>query len=298
MSFNLDVLRAQVDGILSADNDELSQLRRARQIKAAVEMYSNDRPESISTSVTGDGGKYYLISTVLTSFVEGFSRVTGIEYPAQAVTVDSVPQYLEPEDWDDDFNDGTNRYLLFVNTAPASTETAVVTFTAPYLWTKSSVTTAVNQSTHGFSVDDFVFNDQSSGSSVWTLAVDIRIATHQVTVVTDADNFTAAILEADLPPSDFFAVCNLAASYCADAIATGYARTSSSTITGDAVDSGGRSLRFKEMAADLMNLYKDQMGLLADENEQEYPAAEFVDTDPLPAWGAGNYIFHRDRGRR
>ena len=45
MAISLTVFRAQVDGLLSADDDELSQLRRERIIKAALERYSHDAPD-------------------------------------------------------------------------------------------------------------------------------------------------------------------------------------------------------------------------------------------------------------
>lgn len=292
MAFNLNVIQLQVDGILSADNNELTQLRRNRLIKAAVEMYSNDRPEQVTADVTGDGGKYYLISSVLTSFIEGFSRVLEIEYPAQAVTADHVPTMLDSEDWDDDYNNGTARYLFFPNHSPASTETVRVRHTAPYLWTVSAVTTAVNQVAHGLSLNDYVYLDPDD--STWKDAVEQRLATHRVTVVTDADNFTAGVLEVDLPPSDFFAVCNLAASLTCSAIATKYARTNDQTITADVVDNAGRSERFSTQARELMDLYKDQVGLTEESKAREYAAAEFVDVDPVPSW-SGSYLYHRER---
>jgi hypothetical protein len=139
MAISLAVFRAQVDGLLSADDDELSELSRERNIKAALERYSHDAPDEVTTDVTGDGGKYYAIGTSLTSFVEGFSRIVAIEYPAPTIASDEAPTYLEPEDWDDDYWASGVRYLWLPNLAPPNTEKLRIRFTAPYDWTASAL---------------------------------------------------------------------------------------------------------------------------------------------------------------
>jgi hypothetical protein len=100
-------------------------------VKMAIERYSHDAPEEITEDESGDGGKYYAI-TGLSSWQEGFSQVKAIQYPAQAVSADENPTYLEPEDWDDNYRDGSVRYLFFPNHTPAATETFRVTYTATY----------------------------------------------------------------------------------------------------------------------------------------------------------------------
>jgi len=197
MAFLLSVFRAQVDALLTADDDIFSQLNRDRQMQAAVERYSRDAPDTQTDDVDGDGGKYYDVATDLTSWVEGFSRITEIEYPAATIASDETPVYLELEDWREDYwvdVSGTQtRYLYLPNHAPAATEVMRITHTVPWPCTASTSTTAVNQNSHGFLKNDYVY---LSGST-WYKVDDIRNGTHQVTVVTDVDNFTAALLEVD-----------------------------------------------------------------------------------------------------
>ena len=77
MAISIEVFRAQVDGLLSASDPELSQLRRDRMIKAALERYSHDAPDELTNDITGDAGNYYGVAASLSSWVEGFSRIVG-----------------------------------------------------------------------------------------------------------------------------------------------------------------------------------------------------------------------------
>lgn len=144
MATSLTTFLAQVDILITADNDIIASASRQAIVKAAVERYSNDRPREIVDEVTGDGGKYYGLSSSLSSWSDGFSRVIQIEYPAATVASDEAPSYLEPSDWNDDFwadASGTStRYLYLPNHAPASTETMRIRYTAPYAWDDDSET--------------------------------------------------------------------------------------------------------------------------------------------------------------
>ena len=143
MTTALTVFRAQIDYLLTADNDELSQNARDEMLKAAVERYSLDRPKERTQDVTGDAGKYYPLtggSAVLSNWSDGFSRILGIEYPAATIASDEAPQYLEPEDWDEDYwvdSSGDIRWLYLPNHAPVATESMRIKFSQPYAWSGS-----------------------------------------------------------------------------------------------------------------------------------------------------------------
>jgi hypothetical protein len=142
----------QLDALVSANNDELSQARREDVVRAALERYSHDRPDTQTDDVTGDGGRYYAITTELASWIEEFSRIRSIEYPAAVIASDELPQYLEDEDWQDDYwadVSGTQtRHLLLPNHSPAATETMRITYTVP--WTLSGAPEAVSTPAQDF----------------------------------------------------------------------------------------------------------------------------------------------------
>lgn len=138
MTYATPTILAQVDLIVSADDDELSAEARTERVKAAIESYSHDMPDRITADVSGDGGKYYAITTALTSWSEGFSQVLSIQYPAPTVANDEAPAYLSPDDWDDDYWAGGVRYLYLPNHAPASGDTMRIRYTAPYTATNNA----------------------------------------------------------------------------------------------------------------------------------------------------------------
>jgi hypothetical protein len=292
MAITLIVFRAQVEGLLSSEDTEISQLRRDRLIKAALEHYSQDRPYEVITDVTGDGGKYYDIASELSAeWVEGFSRILSIEYPAADLTNDESPNYLENSDWDDDYWQGGTRYLWLPNHAPAATEDMRIRYTAPYDWEASAVTEAVGRSSHGFLVDDYVYKDGDK----WYEATDQRIATHQVSAVADVDNFTAEVLEADPPVGDFFAICQLAASKIAQAVAAKYSRTTDNIIAADSVNHLSRAQEWARRAEEFMRSYREHMGLT---EVLAKSTGVFVDMDTAPDWPMGRQYIFRGPGTR
>ncbi len=133
MATAISVFNAQLDIELSglADADFASADRNA-QIKSAVEQYSRDRPRIVTADITGDAGRYYLLSG-LTGWDNDFSAIQSIEWEASAVSADELPEYLEDEAWSI-YDDGTYKYLLFASTLLTG-EKARVTFSAPYAWT-------------------------------------------------------------------------------------------------------------------------------------------------------------------
>lgn len=242
MTIYLNAFEAQVDALIATPVEVLSTDWRQRMIKAALERYSADSPDEVSEDEAGDGGRYYALTgagAVLSAWVDGFSRIVSIEYPAAAVASDETPNFLEPESWDDDYWAAGVRYLRLPSHAPAASESMRIRFTAPY-----------------------TFSGTPAGCSI--------------------------------PAQDFYAVCNLAASLCCEAIASKYSHTSDSTINADSVDHPSRALEFAKRAQHFYKLYLAHIGQSKDEAEKA--AGSFADLDSAPGWPSGRrYLFHGDR---
>lgn len=298
MAFTLDVFKAYVDGMFDADDDIISDLRRYRAIKEALEYYSDDRPDSETDDVTGDAGKYYPIASNLTEWVEDFSFIKDIEYPAATIASDETPVYLEPEDWREDYwveVSGTQtRYLYLPHHSPAATEIMRITYAVPYNWTASSVTESVSQTAHGFQANDYVYQD----SSTWYEADDQIIATHKVTAVADENTFTAAILQTGIPSADFFAICNKAACIICRHMAAKFAKAGESTIRADSVRHISKSQEYAKRADEFCAAYSEAMGLGEYADETIHAASEFVDWDTAPDWPSGRQFLTHSRAVR
>lgn len=291
MAISLAVFGAQVDSLFAADNDELAAHKRYWQIKAALERYGQDRPDDFTEDFTGDGGRYYPLtgaSPSLSYWFDEFSQILNIEYPAYAVTADHAPTYLTPEDWDADYFAATVRYLRFPNHSPASTETVRVKYTRPYQWAASATTTAVTLAAHGFALNDYLYLN----GSTWTKTTDQRLGTHIVTAVADTSNFTAALLQADVPPADFFALCWLAAGYCCQALADKFSRTNDTLINADSVNHISRAQEFRNRAKELIGFYEKHMGLTKDDNTAVLGMGEFVDWNTSPSATRRTWLTH------
>lgn len=112
---------------------EINADARQVQLLAALERYNKDRPGEDIVDVSGDGGKYYEITTTdFPKWIEGFSRVILIEYPAPTIADDDPPKVLESDDWIDNYRDPTKRYLYLTRYSPSSSETMRITYTFPH----------------------------------------------------------------------------------------------------------------------------------------------------------------------
>ena len=302
MAYKLSTFLTQVNELTSEDaqeNNGLAAAQRYRCVRLAVQQYSQDRPDLYIKDVSGADTYYYAMSN-LTSWVEGFSSVQAIEYPAADLSADETPQYLDRDQWVDDYwqdVSGTQtRYVRFIDVQPATGDEFRATYTIPYAWAASAATTAVAQTAHGFSVGDYLYYD--TANSVYVEASDTILSSHIVTAKADVDNFTVAILQTTIPAGDFMAVCYLAACITCREIAARYSRIGSSTIN---VDSGAhitKAQNFEARAKTYCIEYANLLGLALGDTAQERPAQAFVELDTRPAWQCGRrYMFH-NRGCR
>jgi len=137
-SFALTTFETTVKVMIKASDsdDDLEDNEIDDRIKAALSQYSADIPGETTEDESGDGGKYYAI-TDLAAWVEGFSRVLQIEYPAATIASDETPQYLAQDAYNTDYWDGATRYIYFSSVTPASGESFRVRYTTRYVFSGS-----------------------------------------------------------------------------------------------------------------------------------------------------------------
>ncbi len=304
MTYLITSFLTVVDELLDeATIQEVGIAGRCRQIRSAVSAYSGDNPDVFVEDESGDGGKFYEMvgaSGLLAQWVEGFSRVLTIEYPAITIASDGTPQYLGISDYNDDYRldvSGTQtRYLEFLNASPAATETWRIGYTTRYKWTASTTTTGtVTQADHGLSVDDYIYNSGTTDAPVYLEAVDTGLASHQVATVPDGDTFTAYVLQTTTPAGDFDAITYKAACLICTAISTKYSRIGDSMVSADSGAHTTKATEFSNRARTFCGMYDDLMGLSSGDGDTppDKAAGVFVPLTTPPAYRNRRSLYHR-----
>ena len=294
MTIALATFRTQVQTLVPAYADVLDDEDCNRAIRTAVEVYGVDFPTDETDDVTGDAGKYYVLSTSLGSWSEGFSRIVSIEYPAATVASDEAPTMLDSADWDLYWAADVH-YLYLPNHAPAATETMRIKYTKPFGWVGGGTATAVASVAHGFTLNDLGY---LVSTTFTTVGADSYKATHIISAVADVDNYSYKALYVDIPPGHFFAVCHLAAHVACKMIATSYASIGDSTLTADSTAHQTKSETYAARAREYLSQYQTELGLIAEGAAagavpSNPPAGEFVDWDTEPGWpGNRQFLFH------
>ncbi len=133
----LETIKSELMGItgefpmFTGDND-VADGEFDEAIQRAVNKFSRDVPRTIVADAVGDGGNYYILTTILTSWEDGFSNILSIDYDAGTrVSSDELPQFLDFDDgaWKF-YEDASSKYLLFPSLAPTSSITFRVRYTA------------------------------------------------------------------------------------------------------------------------------------------------------------------------
>ena len=246
-----------LDGALNSQDSEMIDLVRERAVKAAMEKYSVDKPGHYTEDVTGNDTHYYDLATLLAYWGEDVGFVERIQFPATSVASNGSPVYLDPKDWNDSYWDETTRYLYLPHHQPTTAQTMRVEYRMPHIWTVSTVATAVEQADHGFSANDYVINRSGTWASVST----IRTATHQVSAVADTSNFTAKIIQVDIPAVDFYAVCHLSSSIACRELATRYAAMGDSYVRTALSSTQIKTSEYSRRADEYLEMYEKHIGL-------------------------------------
>jgi len=136
MARYLDTVVDEVRRLIQDDENNLSE-ELSNLVQHAVDVLSIDAPRLIIEDETGDGATYEW--TVPSSWVEEFSQVIRVEYPA-GETGERAPELLDESDYEVVRTaTGTFKWRL-LNYTPSTGEKVRFTFTAPHSLTTTSST--------------------------------------------------------------------------------------------------------------------------------------------------------------
>ena len=136
MSIALSDLNTLVDGWVRVPPDlsSLGSTSVDAVIKTATAEIARFQPKIVTVDVAGADTYYYKIATVLTSFVDGFSEILIVEYPAATIASDELPTPVDPQEGWELYRTAAGLYLRMIDDLPSSAEKIRVTHTAPYTW--------------------------------------------------------------------------------------------------------------------------------------------------------------------
>ena len=100
-------------------------------INSAVKRYSRIKPKVTVEDEAGAGVFDYAL-TILASWSDDFSSIRQVEYPVDATQEE--PNIIDADDWII-YEKPTGKYLRFLVSVPAATETIRITYTAPHACT-------------------------------------------------------------------------------------------------------------------------------------------------------------------
>jgi hypothetical protein len=143
MSISISTLDTKLRQILAAEeaDDDIDKASRVDCIKEAVRSnYSQDAPRIVVVEVDGTGAFDYLLTTILTSYVEGFSVIQQVEYPVDDTSQEA--DIVDEGDWEV-FRKSTGEYLRFKADTPSASEDFRVTYTAPYVFASSAASATI-----------------------------------------------------------------------------------------------------------------------------------------------------------
>jgi len=133
--YNYSQFITKISEIVRDDAEKLSLFEKENYLQEAVKIYSRHRPRKVIEDITGDGNYDYSISQNLSEWIDGFSIIEAIEYPADSRT----PNILTEEDYIV-YEKEDGKYLRFLNYTPSSDEKIRVTYTTLHQVTVSSNT--------------------------------------------------------------------------------------------------------------------------------------------------------------
>jgi hypothetical protein len=108
----------------------LSDVEIGEELDAAVYQFSDHRPRYATFDYPGTDSSYIDLSAVQ-GWISSWSAPYSVEYPAELVGVDNVPQQLSTDSYQF-YRDEDKAYILMRGFSPAATELVRITFRVPH----------------------------------------------------------------------------------------------------------------------------------------------------------------------
>lgn len=124
---NLADLADRVEALTQDRSGATTDADREDAVRAALRAYDRDAPRVVVEDIAGDGTTYDLAFAADTAYVNGFSQIASVEYPAGQ----RPPAVLSRESWSI-YRTPSTWSLRLHGLTPGATETVRVTYTAPH----------------------------------------------------------------------------------------------------------------------------------------------------------------------
>ncbi len=125
---NYAQIKDKVDQTVKDTAGKLDPTERDNFIQEAVKIYSKHRPREVVKDIAGANAYDYSIGTNLASWIDDFSIIKSIEYPADQ----RDPQYIDEDDFII-YKKESDLFIRFLADTPQATEKIRVTYTALHI---------------------------------------------------------------------------------------------------------------------------------------------------------------------
>ena len=296
-----------VQSLLQINTSILASTDAGIAVDNAVMEYSKDRPYEVVDHLEGNAVFEYDIAYYLANWIEDFSVVKNVEYPAHS----QVPELIDDIDWEV-YKYDTSAYTLGTAASAATTVTMSTVIQAVFFKDDNSVyitdgtNSEVNWLTADGNVTSGVLTLKNALSQAYTgtgAQIQHRTVlrfpyyepnTTEIIRVIYTSYHTLSDAADTIPAADYKAVTWLAAAYAAYMLSAKYAQSTDSSISADSVDYLNKVDQWQSVGDKYISMYKRHLGIPTDGSPKA--ASNMKDWDLFFSWGT-DLLFHPRRWR-